>query len=91
MLFLDANIFYSYFGRPKLGMTSEPIDPNALSHFLDLRTDKSLPTSVLIEIMTHFRESSQFIINIAESNHNWSLSAVCFNISLYKLLYCVSF
>ena len=61
MLFLDANIFYSYFGRPKLGMTSEPIDPNALSRFLDSRTDKSLPTSVFIEIMTHFRESSKIL------------------------------
>ena len=47
MLFLDANIFYSYFGRPKLGMTSEPIDPNALRCFLDSRTDKSLPSSVI--------------------------------------------
>lgn len=26
MIFLDANAFYSYYGRSKLGMTSEPVD-----------------------------------------------------------------
>ncbi|WP_337770352.1 hypothetical protein [Waltera sp.] len=30
MIFLDANAFYSYYGRSKLGMTSEPVDEERL-------------------------------------------------------------
>ncbi|MFR8846336.1 MAG: hypothetical protein ACLVGL_15695 [Waltera sp.] len=33
MIFLDANAFYSYYGRSKLGMTSEPVDEERLKIF----------------------------------------------------------
>ena len=56
MIFLDANAFYSYYGRSKLGMTSEPVDEKRLKKYLDQQSEKSLPTSVYIEIMTHFRK-----------------------------------
>gem|GEM_PF-2426302 len=35
MYFLDANAFYSYFGRSKLAMTSSPVDENVLTAYLD--------------------------------------------------------
>ena len=57
MIFLDANAFYSYYGRSKLGMTSEPVDEKRLKKYLDQQSEKSLPTSVYIEIMTHFRNN----------------------------------
>lgn len=49
MYFLDANAFYSYFGRSKLGMTSSPVDENVLKDYLNKITNKSLPTSVLLK------------------------------------------
>ena len=57
MIFLDANAFYSYYGRSKLGMTSEPVDEERLKKYLEQQREKSLPTSVYIEIMTHFRNN----------------------------------
>ena len=51
MIFLDANAFYSYYGRSKLGMTSEPVDEKRLKKYLDQQSEKSLPTSVYIEII----------------------------------------
>ena len=35
MIFLDANAFYSYYGRSKLGMTSEPVDEERLKKYLE--------------------------------------------------------
>lgn len=64
MIFLDANAFYSYFGRGSLGMTSSPVDEVALKHYLDGRDDKSLPTSVFIEVVTHFRNDPARLKNI---------------------------
>lgn len=58
MLFLDANAFYSYFGRAKLGMRASPVDEAALCRFLDNHHEKSLPTSVFMEIVTHYREDA---------------------------------
>jgi hypothetical protein len=64
MYFLDANAFYSYFGRSKLAMTSSPVDENELTAYLDRQKDKSLPTSVYIEIITHFRKSPKLLKEI---------------------------
>lgn len=52
---MDANAIYSYYGRDKLGFNSKPVDEKALRCFL-LGKELSLPTSVLIEVITHFRE-----------------------------------
>lgn len=35
MLFLDANAFYSYYGRSRLGMPSSPVDEERLKKHLD--------------------------------------------------------
>lgn len=64
MLFLDANAFYLYYGRAKLGMTSSPVDETALRHFLDNHHGKSLPTSVFMEIVTHFREDPDKLLKL---------------------------
>ena len=61
MIFLDANAFYSYYGRSKLGMTSEPVDEERLKKYLEQQREKSLPTSVYIEIMTHFRNNPKVL------------------------------
>ena len=37
MIFLDANAFYSYYGRSKLGMTSEPVDEKRLKKYFMYR------------------------------------------------------
>ena len=66
MIFLDANAFYSYYGRRKLEMTSSPVDETALRCFLDNREKKSLPTSVFMEIITHFREAPDILINLVK-------------------------
>lgn len=57
MIFLDANAFYWYYGRDKLGIPSpQKVDEVALRRFLDMRKDKGLPSSVYMEIITHFRD-----------------------------------
>ena len=66
MIFLDANAFYSYYGRSKLGMTSEPVDEKRLKKYLDQQSEKSLPTSVYIEIMTHFRNNPKVLQSLLE-------------------------
>ncbi len=73
MYFLDANAFYSYFGRSNLEMTSSPVDENALTGYLDRQKEKSLPTSVFIEIITHFRNNSKLLKEILEFRMNKSL------------------
>lgn len=64
MIFLDANAFYSYYGRSKLGMTSTPVDEFKLRDYILTKKCVSLPTSVYIEIITHFRDSSNILIDI---------------------------
>ena len=66
MIFLDANAFYSYYGRSKLGMTSEPVDEERLKKYLERQREKSLPTSVYIEIMTHFRNNPKVLQDLLE-------------------------
>lgn len=63
MIFLDANAFYSYFGRNRLGMNSAPVDEIYLRKYLDNKK-KSIPTSVYIEVMTHFRNDSKMLREI---------------------------
>lgn len=59
MIFLDANAFYSYIGRRNLGLIeSTHVNEIELSKYLDSINEKSLPTSVFIEIMVHFRDDS---------------------------------
>lgn len=70
MYFLDANAFYSYFGRSKLAMTSSPVDENVLTAYLDKQQEKSLPTSVYIEIITHFRNNPKLLKEILEFRKN---------------------
>ncbi len=64
MLFLDANAFYSYYGRSRLGMSSSPVNETALCHFLDSHNEKSLPTSVFMEIVTHYRDDTDTLMNL---------------------------
>lgn len=66
MIFLDANAFYSYFGRTRLGMSSSPVDEKRLRKYLDVQKDKSLPTSVFIEIVTHFRNAPKLLKELLE-------------------------
>lgn len=73
MYFLDANAFYSYFGRSKLGMISSAVDENILTTYLDKQQDKSLPTSVYIEIITHFRNNPKLLKEILEFRRNKGL------------------
>ncbi len=57
--FLDANAFYSYIGRRNLGLIeSTHVNEAKLSKYLDSIREKSLPASVFIEIMAHFRDDS---------------------------------
>lgn len=73
MIFLDANAFYSYFGRDRLGMTSTPVDEAVLTKFLEQRNDKSIPTSVYVEIVTHFRNSLDKLLEIIKFMRNKNL------------------
>lgn len=66
MIYLDANAFYWYLGREKLLM--EPSVPKhdveKLRVYLDSRNDKSLPASVFIEMIVHFRDNPEAIKKI---------------------------
>lgn len=66
MLFLDANAFYSYYGRSRLGMSSSPVDEERLKKHLDSRNDKSIPTSVFIEVVTCFRNNPKLLRELLE-------------------------
>lgn len=60
MYFLDANAWYWYFGRDKLGMkSSAPVDVMKLVKDMDLIQQKSIPVSVYIEVVTHFRDEPE--------------------------------
>lgn len=63
MFFLDANAFYSFYGRNKLNSSSYPVDEEALRTFLKNKNVK-LPTSVFIEIITHFRNDPRILKDI---------------------------
>lgn len=69
MIFLDANAFYSYFGRCKLNLSSSPVDEKRLAEYLDRQNDKSLPTSVFIEIITHFRSNPKILKELLDFRH----------------------
>jgi len=85
MIFLDANAFYSYYGRSRLGMYSSPVNEMVLRNFLDSRKEKSLPTSVFMEVVTHFREDPDALMNLIRFREQKELS-------LYNNIpdYCIS-
>lgn len=66
MIYLDANAVYWYHGRNTLHLPqSNPIlDVSKLCKYLDSRTDLSLPSSVLMEIIVHFRDYPEDIKSI---------------------------
>lgn len=68
MMFLDANAFYWYYGRQELGFTSttQQVDRKALCAFLDRRTDLSIPSSVYMEVIVHFRDDAPKLRNIIQ-------------------------
>ena len=64
MLFIDANAFYWYFGRQFLGLSAtQPIDVAKLNTMFDSRLI-CMPSSVYMEIITHFRNEPQKLKNI---------------------------
>lgn len=84
MYFLDANAFYSFYGRSKLGFTSSPVNEVSLRSFLKNK-DVKLPTSVFMEIITHFRNKPHILKDIIIFRNNN-------RISLYNNIpdYCVT-
>ncbi len=66
MIYLDANAFYWYYGRDKLPLypSIANIDPEKLRAYLDARADKSLPASVFMEMIVHFRDDPATIQKI---------------------------
>ena len=66
MIYLDANTFYWYYGRDKLPLPSSVpnLDVSKLRIFLEARTDKSLPASVFMEMIVHFRDDPETIKKI---------------------------
>lgn len=66
MIFLDANAFYWYLGREKLFPQSSVAkhDVEKLNRFLDGRSDTSIPASVFIEMIVHFRDDPDAIMRI---------------------------
>ena len=68
MIYLDANAFYWYLGREKLPMKNSipKLDVEKLRDFLDFRDDKSIPSSVFMEMLVHFREHPEALKMIIE-------------------------
>lgn len=66
MIFLDANAFYWYLGRENLfAKPSTPkLDVIKLNEFLDARSDKSIPASAFMEMLVHFRDDPDKIMQI---------------------------
>ncbi len=66
MIYLDANAFYWYFGREKLFASPSVAkhDVEKLNRFLDARRDKSIPATVFIEMIVHFRDNPKLIMEI---------------------------
>lgn len=63
--FLDANAIYSYYGRDKLGLNSKPVDEENLKKYLNGKT-LGLPASVLIEVITHFRNDADRLYGLVQ-------------------------
>lgn len=63
MVYLDANALYSYLGREKLPLESSVLkyDLTKLRQFLDLRSGVCIPSSVMMEIIVHFRNNPKSI------------------------------
>lgn len=75
MIFLDANAFYSYMGRKNVGLgESAHVKEKELRGYLDSIFDKSLPTSVFIEIMVHFRDDKKRLKQILDFRGEKKLS-----------------
>lgn len=51
-------------------MSSEPVKESALKAFLDRHQDKSLPTSVYIEIVTHFRNNPKALKKLLDFRYS---------------------
>lgn len=66
MIYLDANAFYWYLGREKLhmGLSVPKHDVEKLHKYLDARNDKSIPASVFMEMIVHFRDEPDAIRKI---------------------------
>lgn len=66
MIYLDVNAFYWYFGREKLPMpySSLKLNVEKFRSFLDSCDNKSIPTSVLMEMIVHFRNYPKIISEI---------------------------
>lgn len=66
MIFLDANVFYWYYGRDRLELSTsdDKIDVKKLCQYLDVKKDKAMPTSVFMEIFVHFRSDAQKLISM---------------------------
>lgn len=67
MYFLDANAWYWYYGRASLGMSSTAnVDEQKLITELNRIERKSIPTSVYIEVVTHFRDNPELLQKLLE-------------------------
>ena len=66
MIFLDANAFYWYLGREKIfKQTSTPkLDVEKLRFYLDGIIEKSIPASVFMEMLVHFRDNPDAMVRI---------------------------
>lgn len=66
MIYLDVNAFYWYFGREKLPMpySSLKLNVEKFRSFLDSCDNKSIPASVLMEMIVHFRNYPKIISEI---------------------------
>lgn len=76
MIYLDANAYYWYYGRNRLlGLSSSASNVNEeeLCTFLDNRRDKSVPASVFMEIITHFRDKPYILSDIMQFRENKGL------------------
>lgn len=96
MIFLDANAFYWYFGRENLFVKSTSIpkhDVKKLNKYLDTIGDKYLPASVFMEIIVHFRDEPDKIMNIIKFLENKSIKIFnnltdhCFTPDEFTFLY----
>ncbi len=56
-IYLDANAFYTYYGREKLGMSANTkLNHEKFVKQMDIAAHKVLPTSVLIEMAVYLRD-----------------------------------
>lgn len=74
MIYLDANAFYYYLGRENLPMIpSVPkFDVKKFRNYVDAQNNKSIPASVFMEMIVHFRDhpiAIKKIISFREEKH----------------------